>query len=108
MCIASFKEILGDEVREKRLINERFSSTLTSGEKGKRSIGARTDESIEMQMDDGAIHLSHCSCTNGGLGTAGRASSCPSHVRLGKARSLRRPGAQPSVACMKLYTLSYF
>lgn len=42
------------------------------------------------------------------IGNGGRASSCPSHVRLGKARSLRRPGAQPSVACTKLYTLSYF
>lgn len=32
------------------VLNERFSQTLTTAEKGKRSI-ARTDESIEMQMD---------------------------------------------------------
>lgn len=37
------------------------------------------------------------------IGISERASSCSSHVRLGKARSQRRPEAQPSAACMKLY-----
>lgn len=45
-------------MRENRLINERFSSTLRSDEKGKRSIRARTDESIEMQMDGSYILVS--------------------------------------------------